>query len=89
MAPRGSIRGITPLDMVLIFIYPWIRAPIAVKIEKRSMERFMEITPAPTGVLHGEAASLAPRFHAIKNNNTRPNINKTWFSTVTAPIGEN
>jgi len=43
--------------------------PIAVKIEKRIMERFIDITPVPTGVPHGEAASLAPRFHAMKNNN--------------------
>ena len=76
-----------PLDIVLIFICPWARAPIAVKKEKRSVALFGEITLAPTAVSHGVAASFAPKFHAMKKDSAKPIINNIWFSTVGAPVG--
>jgi hypothetical protein len=72
--------------MVLIFIYPWLIAPTAAKTEKRSTALFGEITPAPTAVSHGVAASFAPKFHAMKNESAKPTINSTELdSTVRTP----
>jgi hypothetical protein len=67
--------------MVLMFMCPCVIAPTAAKTEKRRVARFTDITPVPTGILQGEAASLAPKFHAIKKDSTKPSINRTEFAS--------
>ncbi|MEE8570938.1 MAG: hypothetical protein V3S97_08120 [Candidatus Bathyarchaeia archaeon] len=81
MAPMGSIRGTMPQDIVLIFMCPCVIAPTAAKMEKRIVARFTDITPVPTGILQGETASLAPKFHAIKNDSAKPIISRTEFAS--------
>jgi hypothetical protein len=85
MAPYGSITGTMPFDIVVIFMCPWERAPIAEKKAKRSIAFLGVITLAPTAVSQGVAASFAPKFHAIKKDRTKPIINRIWFSTIKAP----